>query len=324
LATGDQLKALIRSHSAGDDETFYAVALQVAAHEARVGKVNLAQELRTLVDERQKLPSARGRRPIPVAQPRGDLAGLLSVAYPDVSLSHLVVEPTLRDQLKKVLVEQRQNDRLRAKGFGPARKLLLIGPPGTGKTMSARMIATQLKLPMFTIRLDGLITKYMGETAAKLRMIFDAIAEVRGVYLFDEVDALAGERSRSNDVGEIRRVLNSFLQFLEEDESESLLVAATNHPGLLDKALFRRFDAVMTFPLPTEEIVRTVIVNRLSNVTVGPLRWPMVQTAARGLSHADITLAAEQAAKDAILSGAALVGTRDLVATLRARKTISH
>ncbi len=324
MATADQLKALIRSHSAGDEETFYAVALQVAAHEARAGKVNLAQELRALIDERLKHVKGRGQRPIPVAQPRGDLAGLLSVAYPDVTLSDLVLHAGVHEKLKRVLVEQRQNDRLRAKGFGPARKLLFIGPPGTGKTMSTRMIASQLKLPLFTIRLDGLITKYMGETAAKLRTIFDAIAEVRGVYLFDEVDALAGERSRGNDVGEIRRVLNSFLQFLEEDESDSLLVAATNHPALLDKALSRRFDVVVSFPRPTPLIVRTVILNRLSNVKIGSLSWSQIQTAAAGLSHAEITLAAEQAAKDAIIRGAQRIETRDLVAALKARKTIAN
>ena len=109
------------------------------------------------------------------------------------------------------------------------RKLLLVGPPGTGKTMTAAALAGELGLPLFSIRLDGLITKYMGETAAKLRLVFDAIQATRGVYLFDEFDALGGERSAKNDVGEIRRVLNSFLQFLEQDDSASIVMGATNH-----------------------------------------------------------------------------------------------
>jgi len=148
--------------------------------------------------------------------------------------------------------------------------------------MSAGALAGELRLPLFTIRLDGLITKYMGETAAKLRLVFDALAETRGVYLFDEVDALGGERARSNDVGEIRRVLNSYLQFLEHDDSESLLVAATNHPQLLDRAIFRRFESVIEYPLPDTEVARAVIRNRLANVGVSRLAWSKIDEAAAG------------------------------------------
>jgi SpoVK/Ycf46/Vps4 family AAA+-type ATPase len=188
-------------------------------------------------------------------------------------MADLVLDPEVRDQLDRAVVEQRQHDRLRAKGFRPLRRVLLTGPPGTGKTMSASALAGELRLPLFLIRLDGLLTKFMGETAAKLRLVFDALAETRGVYLFDEVDALGGERGRDNDVGEIRRVLNSFLQFLEQDQSDSLLVAATNHPQLLDRAMFRRFDAVIDYPLPTAPIAREVIRNRLVTVRLGRVGW---------------------------------------------------
>ena len=122
--------------------------------------------------------------------------------------------------------------------------------------MTASALAGDMNVPLFLIRLDGLITKYMGETAAKLRLVFDALSETRGVYLFDEVDALGGVASPSNDVGEIRRVLNSFLQFLEQDDSDSLLIGATNHPQMLDRAMFRRFDAVIEYPLPTSSVVK--------------------------------------------------------------------
>ena len=295
------------------------MALQVAASAARSGKANLAQELRALIEQWRK-GSSRARKPIPVGQPRGDREGLLSVSYPDVSPSDLVLLRSVREQLQRVLVEQRQYDELRSHGFAPTRKLLLVGPSGTGKTLSARMLASQLHLPLFTIRLDGLITKYMGETAAKLRIIFDAMADVRGVYLFDEVDALAGERGRSNDVGEIRRVLNSFLQFLEEDDSESVLVAATNHPSLLDKALFRRFDVVVSYQMPTRDVVKAVIQRRLAGMKVGVLDWTQIAHAAKALSHSDITLAAEYAAKAVILQGRKSVQTRDLVAALQGRR----
>src|ERR1700728_3209932 len=175
--------------------------------------------------------------------------------------------------------------------------------------MTASALAGDLHLPLFLIQLDGLITKFMGETAAKLRLVFDALKETSGVYLFDEVDALGGERARSNDVGEIRRVLNSFLQFLEQDQSDSMLVAATNHPQLLDRALFRRFDSVIEYPLPSPGIVRAIIRNRLATMRLGRIAWKTVEHAAAGLSHAEITLAAERAAKDTILANAEAVTT---------------
>jgi SpoVK/Ycf46/Vps4 family AAA+-type ATPase len=234
-------------------------------------------------------------------------------------MADLVLEPEVRDRLERVVLEQRQNDRLQAQGFRPLRRLLLIGPPGTGKTLSASALAGELRLPLFLIRLDGLITKFMGETAAKLRLVFDALAETRGLYLFDEVDALGGERARSNDVGEIRRVLNSFLQFLEQEPSDSILVAATNHPQLLDEAVFRRFDSVIQYPLPTPELARAVIRSRLATVKLGRISWPRIDDAAAGLSHAEVTLSAEQAAKDAILAGKERVETDTLVAALRER-----
>ncbi len=319
MATADQVKALVRSHAHGDDSQFYSVAMQVAARASRSGQGKFAQELRDLVDSVRKQPTATPGRPIPVAQPRGELSGLLSVSYPDTQMADLVLESHVRERLDRVILEQRQRDRLRSQGFQPLRRLLLIGPPGTGKTMTASALAGDLHLPLFLIQLDGLITKFMGETAAKLRLVFDALKETNGVYLFDEVDALGGERARSNDVGEIRRVLNSFLQFLEQDQSDSLLVAATNHPQLLDRAMFRRFDAVIEYPLPTGDVVKALIRNRLAAVRLGRIAWPSVTGAAEGLSHAEITLAAERVAKDVILTKADVVTTAALVSALRER-----
>jgi len=320
MATADQVKALVRSHAEGDDTQFYSVAMQVAARAARSGQGRFGQELRQLIDEvRKRQPTGRGKL-VPVTQPRGELAGLLSAAFPSTRLADMVLEPHVRERLNRVITEQRQQDQLRAHGFTPLRQLLLIGPPGTGKTMTAGALAGELNLPLFMIRLDGLITKFMGETAAKLRLVFDALHETRGVYLFDEVDALAGERARSNDVGEIRRVLNSFLQFLEQDQSESLLVAGTNHPQLLDRAMFRRFDEVIEYPLPSPEIVREIVRNRLAAVKLARIAWSQVATAADGLSHAEITLAAERAAKDAILNRTEAVTAQALVAALRERQ----
>jgi SpoVK/Ycf46/Vps4 family AAA+-type ATPase len=325
MATAAHVKALIRSHADGDDARFYAIAMQVAAQAARSGRGKFAQELRELVDqvkERAKsAPLLRGLKPVPLAQPRGELAGLLTVGYPKTRVSDVALTDTLRARLDRMLTEQRERDRLREHGFSPIRKLLLVGPPGTGKTLTAAALAGELGLPLFSIQLDGLITKYMGETAAKLRVVFDAIQSTRGVYFFDEFDALGGERSGKNDVGEIRRVPNSFLQFLEQDDSDSLVLGATNHVGLLDRALFRRFDAVLEYALPTAEIATRVMQGRLSLLDTSGVDWAAAAKDAEGLSHAEIAMACEHAAKNAILDHTTSVRGSELAIALRERRS---
>lgn len=324
MAKADQIKALIRCHAEGDDARFYAVAMQVAAQAARSGHGNFAQELRDLVDKAKlrakDRSSFRAPGPVPLAQPRGDLAGLLTVVYPKTRLSDMALSESLSERLDRVMREQQERERLRLHGFSPLRKLLLIGPPGTGKTMTASALAGQLGLPLFTIQLDGLITKFMGETAAKLRLVFEAIATTRGVYLFDEFDALGSQRDHPNDVGEIRRVLNSFLQFLELDDSDSLIIGATNHVGLLDQALFRRFDAVFDYELPTHDITTELMKGRLALLETTAVNWDATIEHAEGLSHAEITRACEQAAKDALLQNTAAIDTGGLIAALDERR----
>ena len=325
MATADQVKALIRSHADGDDARFYAIAMQVAAQAARNGHGKFALELRELVDQvkarAKAIEPVRAPKPVPLAQPRGELAGLLTVGYPKTRTSDMALTDTLRIRLERVLTEQRERERLREHGFSPMRKLLLVGPPGTGKTMTAAALAGELGLPLFSIQLDALITKYMGETAAKLRLVFDAIQSTRGVYLFDEFDALGGERGSKNDVGEIRRVLNSFLQFLEQDDSDSIVLGATNHVSLLDRALFRRFDAVLEYSLPTDEIATRVMRGRLALLDTSNVEWHAAAKAAEGLSHAEIAMACEQAAKNAILDHTTAVRDSELVTALQERRS---
>ncbi len=322
MANADQIKALVQCHAEGDDTRFYAVAMQVAATAARSGHGRFARELRKLVDKAKTRGSELPPRvkPIPVAQPRGELAGLLSAGYPRTRLTDMALGDAVNGRIKRVLLEQKQRDRIREHGLAPLRKLLLIGPPGTGKTMTAGVLAGELGLPLFSIQLDGLITKYMGETAAKLRLIFNAIESTRGVYLFDEFDALGGERAAVNDVGEIRRVLNSFLQFLEQDESDSLVIGATNHVKLLDHALFRRFDKVIEYSLPSQDIAEQVMRGRLSLLDTHKVEWGGVTKQAVGLSHADITRACEHAAKNAILKHTTVIETEAILEALAERR----
>ena len=325
VPTAAQVKALIRSHAEGDEERFYSVALQVAAEAARQGHGRFAQELREVLDSaRSHAPRSdpvQRARPVPMVQPRGELAGLFTAAYSKTRLADMALDVDTRGRLDRVLTEQRQRAQLQSHGLHPQRKLLLVGPPGTGKTMTASALAGELSLPLFAIQLHTLITKYLGETAAKLRLIFDAIRETRAVYLFDEFDALGTDRDSRNEVGEIRRVLNSFLQFLEHDDSDSLIVAATNYPTSLDRALMRRFDAVIRYTLPDKDVALEVLKNRLGLLKTVKVKWSTVQKAATDLSHAEIARACESAAKIAILSHRTHIDTTELVQALNERRS---
>ena len=317
--SGEHITALVRLYAAGDDSAFYSVALQVAAREARIGHTRMADDIKKAVDaSRRAAPVSNVTR---LAQPRGDLAGLLTATHPEVGLRDLVVPPAIAAQIRQVLSEQRQRRTLLDHGFSPAHRVLLEGPPGTGKTMTASVFAHELSLPLFTVRLDSLMSKYMGETASKVRLVFDELADRRGVYLFDEFDALGADRA-GNDVGEARRILNSFLVFLEQSSPESLVVAATNHRSILDHALFRRFDAVLTYVLPDGRQAGAVIRARLGSLARG-VDWRTVKRHAEGLSHADLVKAAETGAKTALMRGEIAVSLDDLVTALDARKAAS-
>ena len=300
MASADQLKALVKSHMEGDDKRFFSVAMQLAAHEAKLGHGKLAEELRALIDD-AKLRQGSGQ-PTPIARPRGELAGLLMVSYPKSHLNDMVLNDNLEQQIQRIIREQRHAARILEHGLSPRRKLLLVGSPGTGKTMTASVLGGELGIPLFQVRLDGLITKYMGETAAKLRQIFEATRQTRGIYFFDEFDAIGSQRGLANDVGEIRRVLNSFLQMIEQDQSHSLIIAATNHAEILDYALFRRFDDVLHYELPSETQIAALLRVRLSRFSAKGVSWKRLSEPACGMSYAEIVRVADEVLKDALIN----------------------
>lgn len=314
MATAEQIKTLIRSHLSDDPERFYSIALQVAAHEAKQGHGALAHDIRNIVDKARKTNGA-----VVLRFPK-NMLGLVLSEKPGIPKSALIIPAILEERIERIIHEYRQQNKLKAHGLSHRRKILLIGPPGTGKTMTAKVLAHELRLPLHTIQVDRLVTKFMGETSAKLRQIFDLIRNEVGVYLFDEFDAIGGERSLENDVGEMRRVLNAFLQFIEQDSSDSLVVAATNSPNLLDRALFRRFDDVMYYGQPSDEERNRLIKNVLGTYLASRFTWKQVITDSRNLSHAEIDIACRDAIKNAILSEKNKVKATDLIGTLNERR----
>jgi SpoVK/Ycf46/Vps4 family AAA+-type ATPase len=317
MASADQIKALIKSHYTSDSERFTTLALQVAAAEARKGHGTLAADIKQLVTKGKKQTN-----PLRALSGNLPLSDLMQFSEPRHKLSELVANDGLKELLERIIHEFRQRAKLEKHGMSHRRKILLTGPPGTGKTMTAAAIAQELGLPFYVIYTDKIITKYMGETAAKLRQVFDFISGNLGIYFFDEFDAIGAERSRDNDVGEIRRVLNSFLQFLEQDESASFVLAATNHVSILDQALFRRFDDVLFYELPNKQEVIQLIGNRLANFKIRFAPSTIPFSTYGGLSHAEITQACDDAIKASILNGDSLIKKDVLLKMLAAKKRV--
>lgn len=297
MATSEQVKALIRSHYNDNSEQFFATVLQIAAHEARQGHSELAHEIRELVDRTKKETAQRNILVFPQ-----DLNGLIFTEQPELPLSSLVVNNQLKQRIERIVTEFRQQNKLKSHGLSHRRKILLAGAPGTGKTMTAKVLASELKQLLHIIQMDRLVTKFMGETGAKLRQIFDKMREMPGVYLFDEFDAIGGERNLGNDVGEMRRVLNAFLQFIDKDTSNNLIIAATNNLRLLDRALFRRFDDVLHYGLPEQNDRSRLIINLLGTFLSKDFPFERAAKIAEGLTHAEIDHVCRDAIKLTILN----------------------
>ena len=296
MATADQIKSLIKAHLDQDNEKFKTAVLQIAAYEAKLGHTSLARDFKTLLEKantsKMKIVQFTNQNQ------------MLLMSTPDNKLKDLIVSDEIYDRIKRILNEFTNRKKLGKFGLSNRRKILLEGNPGTGKTLTASIIASELSLPLFIVQMDKLVTKFMGETSVKLRQIFDSIENVTGVYLFDEFDAIGADRGIDNEVGEMRRVLNSFLQFIEQDSSDSLIIAATNNQRMLDKALFRRFDDVLHYSLPSEQDIYRLIVNKLSVFSPQFVPSDKLIEKSVSLSHAEISRICDDTIKHAILNDA--------------------
>jgi SpoVK/Ycf46/Vps4 family AAA+-type ATPase len=324
MAAAEQIKSLIKSFGDGDESRFFATAMQIAASEARKGHTTFAQELKNLIGRAKKGRSNSfldSTKTISISKPKRELNELIDVFQPKIKLNDMVLDKQVRKSLDRVIEEQRKVELLRQHNLTPKRKLLLTGIPGCGKTMTAQALAGELGLTVFIIRLDGLMSKFMGESIAKLRIIFDAMEDHRGVYLFDEFDSIGSQRDQGQDVGEIKRVLNSFLINIEKDQSNSIIIAATNLPESLDKALFRRFDDIIRYPLPEIVDIKKVLKKNLSGFSLSTrISLDKIAKEAIGLSYSDIVRACEDAIKEMIIMGNSKIPVPSLLASLEKRK----
>lgn len=328
MTTAAQIKSLIKLHYEKDDAGFLTKALQIAAYEARQGHTALAREIRGLT----KQPQAETE---PVPDPPDDTSpdtnppciadnGFVAKTNPSGRFSELVVPDELQNRLRRIVLEYRRKYELERHGLKHRRRILLAGPPGTGKTMTASAIAHELRLPLYIVLTEQIVTKHTGESGAELRQVFDKIRDDRGIYFFDEFEAIGDDGGGDDSAGERRRLLNLFLEFAEQDLSDSIIIAATDKVDRLNRALFFRFDDVLYYQLPGERETKNLIENLLGSFlgtrdisglcTITGL-FPVMS----GLSHAEIVSACIDVKKDAILDGSKIISIDRLKKILKER-----
>lgn len=326
MASGKLLRQLIKSGAEGNLDAFRQVSKEVIQEERAKKHHLLANDLERILygrkHESKQLPANLNDH-LPKDREQG--IPLLHIKEPTRRQEDVVLSDENSSMLEEILQEQHRSELLRVHGLYSVDRLLFCGPPGCGKSLTAEVIASDLSLPLAVVRIDSVISSFLGETASNLRQVFDFISAVPMVVLFDEFDALGKERDDTADHGELKRVVNSFLQLLDAYEGKSLLIAATNHDQILDSAVWRRFDEVLVFDLPNNEHLR-----RLLGVKLRGIRRDFdIEDAnfichLKGLSHADVERILRRAIKDMIFSGKEFLNERHIQTAIRredARRT---
>ena len=316
MASGKLLRQLVRYGATGDVRNF-KVAAEAAIEEERQKQHHLlANDLeRLLYAEHMSLDGgARLSEKLTELPRSGDNELPLLEQRPVVrDEADLILESRTARALREVIREHQRSDVLRSYGLQPATKLLFFGPPGCGKTVAAEVLANALNLPLVLVRLDSLVSSFLGETATNLRRVFDFVTETPVVALFDEFDALAKDRGDSSDHGELKRAVNAVLQMMDGYRGKSILIATTNYASLLDRAIWRRFDEILRFDKPDEDQIRRLLERKLAGVRRNfETDDPKIVGLFSGLAHAEIERVLRRAIKEMILPGREFLEVSDL------------
>lgn len=319
MASGALLRQLIKSGSEGDSEAFRRVSEKIIQEERDKQHHLLANDLEKILYGRRNSTEQAKRfvfSKLPEDKERG--LALLQIKEPLRKIDDVILSDENRSLLDEILEEHHRVELLKSHGLFPSDRLLFCGPPGCGKTLSAEIVAGELGLPLAIVRIDSVVSSYLGETAANLRKVFDFITTVPMVVLFDEFDALAKERADSSEHGELKRVVNAFLQMLDAYDGKSLLIAATNHEGILDSAIWRRFDEVLVFEAPNLEQLKRLLAVKLRGVRREfDINNGKIPGLFKGMSHAGVERVLRRAIKEMVLSGKEFLTERHLQSALR-------
>lgn len=319
MARADLLKKLFETYQRRDDAAFRSVADEIIEEERKKQHPVLANELqRILSNGVRSLQEARGLSssfdPVPMDSDRR--TPLLAIRTPDRYFGDLVLDEGTRGVLDRVMVEVRGWEILEANGLTPTRRLLFCGPSGCGKTACAEAVAAELGLPMLYVRFDSVVSSLLGETAANIRKVFDYANRGQWVVFFDEFDAIGRSRDDATEHGEIKRVVNSFLQLLDSFDGRSLVIAATNFEQVLDPAIWRRFDDVVRFDLPDAAGLEALVRKRLRPLQVTKKQVSSVVEAIGGASFAEAERVCFDARKRCALEGTTKLRNEDIKAAL--------
>lgn len=267
MASGRLLRLLVKSGTVGDSDAFRSAAEQLINEERAKQHNLLANDLERILyaDKRNHIANVRNILPEPPVDKDSGVS-LVEIRNPSRSLDEVVLGPITLEVVENVLEEYRREDVLRSYGMLPAEKMLFFGPPGCGKTLAAEAIAYELDRPLAIVRLDSLVSSFLGETASNLRKIFDFIEKHKMVALFDEFDALGKERDDGSEHGELRRIVNAVLQMMDSYNGKSIIIAATNHEQILDSAIWRRFDELVEFPILNKNQIQHLLQLKLRGV----------------------------------------------------------
>jgi SpoVK/Ycf46/Vps4 family AAA+-type ATPase len=316
---GRQLKELFRAFRTGDELAFRRAALEIIDEEQAKHHTALARDLRSLlvVGSSTSVDTASFTvLPEPPTDREGDWP-LAQVRRPEYSLSDLVVSPATSSMLEGLIAEVRRWSELDHHGVPRRQRILFQGPPGCGKTSAADALASELGWPFVVVSLDAVISSYLGETASNLRRVLEYANQAPFVVLFDEFDALGHSRDDPGEHGEMKRVVTTFLQLVDKYRGPSILIAATNHPGLLDPALWRRFDEVLTFAMPTVHELRRVLRLRLRSVPHSGIDIERYASALKGYPHAAAEKLAIDARRSTLMNERNTVSESDLDSVLK-------
>ena len=319
MATAKLLRQLVKSGSEGDHQAFRRVSEQLIQEERSKNHHLLANDLEKMLYGRRSTNSPLHsvlNDQLPKEKERN--LPLLQIKEPIKHLEDVVLSDENSSLLNELLQEHHRVEILSSYGLYPADKLLFCGPPGCGKTLTTEVLANELGLPLAVVRIDSVISSFLGETATNLRQIFDFVANVPMVVLFDEFDAIAKERSDEAEHGELKRVVNAFLQMLDAYEGKSILVAATNHDRILDLAVWRRFDEVLVFELPNlEQLCRLLAVKLRGLRREFDIDDARIASYFKGMGHADVERVIRRAAKDMVLTGKDFLSERHLLSAIK-------
>lgn len=316
MASGKILRQLIKAGTAGDTSAFHQASEEVIREERLKQHHLLANDLEQILYGHAKPLAANSLSPLISEAPtdKERALPLLDMRQPQRAMEELVLPRMGRSAMEELIEEHRRQDVLHTFGLQASSKVLFFGPPGCGKTLAAEVIAYELDLALAIVRLDALVSSYLGETAANLRKVFDFIAQYPLVALFDEFDALGKERADNAEHGELRRVVNAVLQMMDAYRGKSLIIAATNHEQILDSAIWRRFDDILEFPLPTSELLSQILQLKLRGVRRQfETDSSDLLDLLKGLSPADIERIVRRAVKRMILRNQEFLTIKDLV-----------